>query len=582
MDDMLFTDAGGNAYLNLLDVNSIGGAEVIKGPAGSIYGAGTGGALLLSGAILSGQHQQDTSMFSIKASAGRYGTFNETIQYQLTQGAYSINVLQGHAQSDGFRDQSRMRKDNLQLGLKIKGTDKVTTDLLLLLADLSYQTPGGLNLVQFNANPRQSRPATSTIPSPKDQRAGIFNKTAMLGISNSFILSDHWKMVTSFSTSITGFKNPFITNFEKRKEANLGIRSKFVYESKLPFPLQWVNGVELQRGDYTIDSSGNTKGVSDGKMVRDMVVARQQFLFSQLSVHPLAFIQIQAGISVNSFNYSIERTIGLPASGKKNIAFDPQVLPRFALTFHPFKAVALYGQLSKGYSSPTLAEIRPSAGGLYAGLQAEYGLNKELGMKLSADQGRFFFSANIFQFDLKDAIVRQVNAAGAEYFVNAGTAVQKGIEAELSWLLLNRPKGKFIQLLKITQALTINDFRFGTYSVANISHAGKKMTGVPKDVYNFSIQSSFFQHYFCNVNLNYAGKIPLNDANTFYAQAYRLWQGKFGWKGAVAKKQAELFVLVDNVGDAVYSLGNDINAFGGRFYNPAATRNLQVGCSLIL
>ena len=582
MDDMLFTDAGGNAYLNLLDVSSIGGAEVIKGPAGSIYGAGTGGALLLSGASLSGQHQQDTSMFSIKASAGRYGTFNETIQYQLKQGAYSINVLQGHAQSDGFRDQSRMRKDNLQLGLKINGTDKVTTDLLLLLADLSYQTPGGLNLVQFNANPRQSRPATSTIPSPKDQRAGIFNKTAMLGISNSYILSDHWKMVTSFSTSITGFKNPFITNFEKRKEANLGIRSKFVYETKLPFPLQWVNGVEVQRGDYTIDSSGNNKGVSDGKMVRDMVVARQQFLFSQLSVHPLAFIQIQAGISVNSFNYSIERTVGLPASGKKNIVFDPQVLPRFALTFHPFKAVALYGQLSKGYSSPTLAEIRPSAGGLYAGLQAEYGLNKELGMKLSADQGRFFFSANVFQFDLKDAIVRQVNAAGAEYFINAGTAVQKGIEAELSWLLLNRPKGKFIQLLKITQALTINDFRFGTYSVANISHAGKKMTGVPKDVYNFSIQSSFFQHYFCNVNLNYAGKIPLNDANTFYAQAYRLWQGKFGWKRAVAKKQAELFVLVDNVGDAVYSLGNDINAFGGRFYNPAATRNLQVGCSLIL
>jgi len=203
-------------------------------------------------------------------------------------------------------------------------------------------------------------------------------------------------------------------------------------------------------------------------------------------------------------------------------------------------------------------------------------------MKLSANQGRLFFSATVFQFDLRDAIVRQVNAAGAEYFVNAGTALQKGIEAELSWLLLNRPKGKFLQLLKMTHALTINNFRFGTYTVANISHAGKKMTGVPSEVYNFSMQSFFFQHYFCNINLNYAGKIPLNDANSFYAQAYRLWQGKFGWKGAVAKKQAELFVLVDNMGDAVYSLGNDINAFGGRFYNPAAARNLQVGCSVIL
>lgn len=582
MDDIMLTDAGGNAYLNLFDVNSIGGAEVIKGPAGSIYGAGTGGALLLSGASLSGEYRQDTSMLSIKSSGGRYGTFNETVQYELKKGAYSINALQGHFQSDGFRDHSRMRKDNLQLGIKIRGTDKIKTEMLLLLSDLSYQTPGGLNLAQFNANPRQSRPSTPTIPSARDQRAGIFNKTAMLGISNSFILSDHWKMVTSFSTSITGFKNPFITNFEKRKEANLGIRSKFVYESKLPFPLQWVNGVEVQRGDYTIDSSGNNKGVSDGKMVRDLVVASQQFLFSQLSVHPLAYIQVQAGISVNSFNYSIERTVGLPSSGKKNMAFNAQLLPRFALSYHPFKTLAFYGQLSKGYSSPTLAEIRPSAGGLYDGLQAEHGLNKELGMKLSADQGRLFFSAAVFQFDLKDAIVRQVNTSGAEFFVNAGTVEQKGIEAELSWLLINRPKGKFIQLLKMTQALTINDFRFGIYTVANISHAGKKMTGVPKEAYNFSLQSSFFQHYFCNINLNYAGKLPLNDANTFYAQAYRLWQGKFGWKGNIAKKQAEVFVLVDNMGDAVYSLGNDINAFGGRFYNPAAARNLQVGCSIIL
>jgi len=582
MDDMLFTDAGGNAYLNLLDVNSIGGVEVIKGPAGSIYGGGTGGALLLSGASIAGESQQDTSLVSIKASGGRYGTFNESVQYQLKQGGYSINALQGHAKSDGFRDQSHMRKDNLQLGVKIRGTDKVSTELLLLLADLYYQTPGGLNLVQFNANPRQSRPATSTLPSARDQHAGIFNKTAMLGISNRFILSDHWKTVTSFSTSITGFKNPFITNFEKRKEANLGIRSKFVYETKLPFPLQWVNGVEVQGGYYTIDSSGNNKGVSDGKMVRDLVVARQQFIFSQLSVHPLQFIQVQAGISVNSFNYAIERTVGLPVSAKKNISFNAQLLPRFALTIQPFNALAFYGQLSKGYSSPTLAEIRPSAGGLYAGLQAEHGLNKELGMKLSADHGRLSFSATVFQFDLRDAIVRQVNAAGAEYFVNAGTAMQKGFEAELSCILLNKPQGKILQLLKMTHALTINDFRFGTYTVANVSHAGKKMTGVPEEVYNFSLQSSLFQHYFCNINLNYAGKIPLNDANTFYADAYRLWQGKLGWKGTVSKKHAEVFVLFDNMGDAVYSLGNDINAFGGRYYNPAAARNLQVGCSVIL
>jgi len=49
LDEFLLTDAGGNTYINLLDANMIGQAEVIKGPGGSMYGAGTGCAVLLGG-----------------------------------------------------------------------------------------------------------------------------------------------------------------------------------------------------------------------------------------------------------------------------------------------------------------------------------------------------------------------------------------------------------------------------------------------------------------------------------------------------------------------------------------------------
>ena len=46
-NEIPLTDAGGNTYLNLVDINQLTGAEIIKGPAASMYGAGTGGALLL-------------------------------------------------------------------------------------------------------------------------------------------------------------------------------------------------------------------------------------------------------------------------------------------------------------------------------------------------------------------------------------------------------------------------------------------------------------------------------------------------------------------------------------------------------
>ena len=41
----------------------------------------------------------------------------------------------------------------------------------------------------------------------------------------------------------------------------------------------------------------------------------------------------------------------------------------------------------------------------------------------------------------------------------------------------------------------------------------------------------------------------------------------------------DVFAGVDNLLDLTYSLGNDINAFGGRYYNAAPKRNFYAGLS---
>jgi iron complex outermembrane receptor protein len=42
----------------------------------------------------------------------------------------------------------------------------------------------------------------------------------------------------------------------------------------------------------------------------------------------------------------------------------------------------------------------------------------------------------------------------------------------------------------------------------------------------------------------------------------------------------EFYALVDNLTNVKYSLGNDLNAFGGRYYNPSPSRNLLIGCKV--
>ena len=46
------------------------------------------------------------------------------------------------------------------------------------------------------------------------------------------------------------------------------------------------------------------------------------------------------------------------------------------------------------------------------------------------------------------------------------------------------------------------------------------------------------------------------------------------------KEKLDIFIGADNLLNQVYSLGNDINAIGGRYFNAAAGRNYFAGIRL--
>jgi iron complex outermembrane receptor protein len=70
-----------------------------------------------------------------------------------------------------------------------------------------------------------------------------------------------------------------------------------------------------------------------------------------------------------------------------------------------------------------------------------------------------------------------------------------------------------------------------------------------------------------------------HNASTFL-YSINLLQTKAGWKHAFNKTQLELFAGGDNLLNAQYSLGNDINAAASRYYNPAAPRNYFAGLNV--
>jgi iron complex outermembrane receptor protein len=86
---------------------------------------------------------------------------------------------------------------------------------------------------------------------------------------------------------------------------------------------------------------------------------------------------------------------------------------------------------------------------------------------------------------------------------------------------------------------------------------------------------------YSNLTYFYSDPIALNDANSDFASSYNLLGERLGWKKMLSKKtQLDLFIGGENLFNVTYSLGNDINAAGGRYYNVAPGRNFFGGASL--
>ncbi len=581
-DDIPFTDAGGNTYFNLVDQNSIRQVEILKGPGSSIYGANTGGVVILHSDEPGLTGNNETRLQQLKAgiSAGSYGLFAENAQWKYADNRFTSSVTQSHLQSDGYRQNSRLRKDVLQWNGATALAARDRLSWVMLYADIYYQTPGGLTLRQMTDDPRQARPSTPVQAGAVAQKAAIYNKTPFVGLSNRYDFDSHWSNTTSGMFSYTDFTNPFLTNYEKRSETNLGLRTKFVYHNNFgKNDVRITAGLEWQYNYSAINNYGNKGGVPDTVQYRDKLWARQFFPFLQAEWGIGKNLLLQAGSSTNDFVYHYQRLTN-PGDPKSRNKLDHQVLPRLALLYRITSEVSFHTSMNKGFSPPSIAEIRPSGGIINNQLQPESGWNYEAGFRGSLLKERLQFDITGYLFKLQDAIVRKT-INDNEYFINAGGTDQKGLEVYADYSIFISHKG-FLRSLKVWGSLTQNDFRFSDYSVNDKSYSGNALTGVAKNITSFGFDLITAPGLYLNAGFTYTSALPLNDDNSFYASPYRLLSGKMGWTKKINALSLSIFAGIDNALDQLYSLGNDLNAFGNRFYNPAAGRNYTAGISVAL
>ena len=572
LNQVPLSDAGGNTYLNLLPASLIRGLDIIKGPAASSYGAGTGGVLLIRSDIE--ENQVKGNRLEAAIAGGSFDLFRQQLSLESRQEKSQWQFDQDHQQSTGYREQTALRRNAFAFHWK-QQTGLHSFSAQLLYAHLFYQTPGGLTLAQMQQNARQARPASSQFPGAVIQNTSVSNETALFSVSHDVPVSSRWNMHSFLLAARTAFANPFITNFEQRRERNGGLGTNLRYFHKKPsHSLEWQTGIEWIIQNSQVSNFSNKNGNPDTLQWNDHLRSIQWFVYSQISLQ-IGKWQMDAGISMNHQQFKFER-VSLPLGHPETRRLAALATPRLSLTRKINAHLQIQLLVSRGFSPPTLAEIRPSDGNFYGNLQPESGWNAELGWRWSIQPGRIYWTASVYSFELAQAIVRRNSAAGAEYFVNAGGTLQRGFENAILWK--TKPKDKNTNWQFSWQiGYTYQPYQFQSYQQATTNFSGKAVTGVPRHIVTSCNQFSHRNGFYAQLQLNATSRIPLNDANDEWSEPYQLLQAETGWHINRKGNHWQIFLSADNLLNQNYGLGSDINAAGRRYYNPAPILNFLAG-----
>lgn len=572
-NDIPLTDATGNTYFNLLDIQQFNNIEIAKGPVASCYGAGTGGAILLNQPL----NFADSPLHSFSTSllTGSFGLQQQKASWMYQQQNFASSIQLNHIQSNGYRQQSSLLKSSIVWQTAAHVNNHVF-HTMVFYTDLMYETPGGITLAQVNTSPTLARVPTGTMPGAIQQKTAVFNKTFWSALKHTYTFNTKLLSKSFLSISNTKFNNPFITNYEQRNEININSGSQFLYKPINHFPkLQWINGVEWLINESVITNNNNAAGIPSSLIAKDIVYSFQGFAYTQLKLPLNQHLMLVFGGSINHQSYRYKRLSDLqPVFYTKSIA--APFIPRVSMSYDINQQITAYAIISKGFSSPSLAEVRPSDGNYYPSLNAEHGLNIETGIKGFLFNKKLTIDIAAYQFKLKDAIVKRTDQAGVEYFVNAGSTNQSGIEAFCQYQFLQKNIG-VIKGLQLANSFSYQPYIFTNYQQDNNIFSGNHLTGVPQTINITSFQLMLNKGWQFNASCNATSMIPLNDANTVYANAYQLLQAKLSKQLLIKQNVLQLFIGGDNLLNQSYSLGNDINAAGNRYYNPAPERNWYAG-----
>jgi iron complex outermembrane receptor protein len=283
--------------------------------------------------------------------------------------------------------------------------------------------------------------------------------------------------------------------------------------------------------------------------------------------------ELTLGLRYDDIEFDVRDSFLADGDDSGRVSLD-QFSPMAGLSFYRDERTTVYANVSSAFETPTTTEFaNPDGGGLNPDLDSQQALSYEVGVKRHTPN--YGLEIALFHIDVEDELIPFEDPArpGRSFYENAGSSDRDGIEIAYSRYIGTQ--------LELSAAWTYSDFVFVDFETADgDDFGGKRIPGIPRQQLHLGVEWRGSAGYYVSTELDYTGELYADNANRTRVDAYRVANLRLGYDGSLAGLAASLFVGVNNLFDEEYFGNIRINAFGGRYYEPAPERNAFVGATL--
>lgn len=557
----------GQGQVDNIDPGTVTSMSVIRGPTSGLYGNASGGYISFNTLNF-----REKTFLEGGASAGSFG-FQK---YQLGGGGHAGKLLYlirgAYTRTKGYRENSSMKNYLLDGGILLP-LDSTSQLRLVFNYVNSPQAgdPGGITRELAAENPR------SAWARNLDFDAGEGLSQGRLGLSwhkrfqkNHRLTAYAYHTRRSFANKLP-FQAGGLVQFDRAYSGGsvgYGVSGRLF---GLPWQLSAGSEFEYQSDDrQRFDNLQGQKGNLNFE---------QQEIFSSLGFFLAQTIRITKNLSLNpGVRFDLVKLQAKDRflsdgddSGERNYK---RVNPIIGAVYALRPGFNVYANLATSFETPALTELsaNPSGGGGFnPALKPQKATSYELGAKGWLESLRLRYEVAVFHISLKDEFLPYELSAfpGRTFYQNIGESKRLGVETGLGAYLA---KGFYSYLNYAFSHFEIID----NQAVAPQKRE-RKMPGIPQHRGYLEVRYFRNQGFFATLQSHLTGSLYADDANKVKTDRYILANLRMGYRRLFDKWWLEPFAGLNNLTGTDYFSNVRINAFGGRYFEPGASRNFYIG-----